>query len=64
MHDAFEVSGIFILLSSLAFDTDEILEVYYLRQQVEQYFDVSKLEFPGMISNYIDVFHDKNGSNP
>jgi hypothetical protein len=42
MHDAFEVSGIFILLSSLAFDTDEILEVYYLRQQVEQYFDVSK----------------------
>jgi transposase len=42
MHDAFESSGIFILLSSLAFEADEILEVYYLRQQVEQYFDVSK----------------------
>ena len=26
--------------------------------------DTFYLEFPGMISNYIDVFHDKNGSNP
>ena len=42
MHEIFESSGIFILISSLAFDADEILEVYYLRQQVEQYFDVSK----------------------
>ena len=42
MHDVFESSGIFILISSLAFDADEILDVYYLRQQVEQYFDVSK----------------------
>lgn len=42
MHDAFESSGIFILISSTAFDADEILEVYYLRQQVEQYFDISK----------------------
>ena len=42
MHDAFESSGIFILISSIAFDSEEILEVYYIRQQVEQYFDVSK----------------------
>ena len=42
MHDIFESSGIFILISSLAFDADEILDVYYLRQQVEQYFDISK----------------------
>ncbi len=42
MHDAFESSGIFILISSTAYDATEILEVYYLRQQVEQYFDVSK----------------------
>ncbi len=42
MHDAFESSGIFILISSVAYGADEILEVYYLRQQVEQYFDISK----------------------
>ena len=42
MHDAFESSGIFILISSIAYDAAEILEVYYLRQQVEQYFDISK----------------------
>ena len=42
MHDAFESSGIFILISSLPFDSEEILEVYYLRQKVEQYFDISK----------------------
>ena len=42
MHDVFEPSGYFILISSLAFVADEILEVYYLRQQVEQYFDISK----------------------
>ena len=39
---AFESSGIFILISSIAFDAEEILEVYYIRQQVEQYFDVGK----------------------
>ena len=42
MHDAFESSGIFVLISSTAFDASEILEIYYLRQQVEQYFDISK----------------------
>ena len=42
MHDAFESFGIFILISSIAFDAEEILEVYYIRQQVEQYFDISK----------------------
>lgn len=42
MLNTFESSGIFILLSSIAFASEEILEVYYLRQQVEQYFDVSK----------------------
>ena len=42
MHDVFETSGVFILISSLPFDADDILEVYYIRQQVEQYFDVSK----------------------
>ena len=42
MHNAFESSGIFILISSIAYDAEEILEVYYIRQQVEQYFDISK----------------------
>ena len=42
MHDAFESSGVFILISSIAFDAEDILEVYYIRQQVEQYFDVCK----------------------
>ena len=42
MHDAFEASGIFILISSIAFAAEEILDVYYIRQQVEQYFDISK----------------------
>ena len=42
MHNAFESSGIFILISSIAFDPEDILEVYYMRQQVEQYFDISK----------------------
>ena len=42
MHEVFASSGYFILISSLPFDSEEILEVYYIRQQVEQYFDVSK----------------------
>ncbi len=42
MHDVFESSGVFILISSLPFDSAQILDVYYIRQQVEQYFDVSK----------------------
>lgn len=42
MHDVFETSGVFILISSLPYRSDEILDVYYIRQQVEQYFDISK----------------------
>ena len=42
MHEIFETSGIFILISSLPYRSDEILDVYYIRQQVEQYFDISK----------------------
>ena len=42
MHTLFESSGYFILISSLPFKPDEILIVYYVRQSVEQYFDVSK----------------------
>ena len=42
MHNAFESSGVFILISSLAYKAKDILEVYYIRQQVEQYFDISK----------------------
>lgn len=42
MHNAFESSGVFILISSIAYDAEDILDVYYIRQQVEQYFDISK----------------------
>ena len=42
MHNVFESSGVFILISSIAYDAEEILDVYYIRQQVEQYFDISK----------------------
>ena len=31
-----------MLISSLPFKAEDILEIYYLRQQVEQYFDLSK----------------------
>ena len=42
MHNTFESSGIFIIISSIPFAAEAILEVYYIRQQVEQYFDISK----------------------
>lgn len=42
MHEIFESSGTFILISSLPFPSEEILDIYYIRQQVEQYFDISK----------------------
>lgn len=42
MHRVFASSGWFILISSLPYQPDEILTVYYLRQLVEQYFDLSK----------------------
>lgn len=42
MHQVFESSGLFVLISSLPYQSDEILTVYYTRQLVEQYFDLSK----------------------
>lgn len=42
MHHVFEMSGLFVILSSLPYKPDEILTVYYTRQLVEQYFDVGK----------------------
>lgn len=42
MHRLFEGSGIFILISSLPFKAEDILIVYYLRQLVEQYYDIGK----------------------
>ena len=35
-------AGLFVILSSLPFQTDDILPVYYIRQTIEQYFDLSK----------------------
>ena len=43
MHQLFESSGLFVLLSSLPYRTGEILTVYYTRQSVEQYFIVGKM---------------------
>ena len=42
MHELFESSGLFVIISSLPYQSDEILTVYYTRQLVEQYFDISK----------------------
>lgn len=42
MHQVFETSGLFVIISSLPYQAEEILTVYYTRQLVEQYFDVSK----------------------
>lgn len=42
MHSLFESSGLFVIISSLPYQPDGILAVYYTRQLVEQYFDVSK----------------------
>ncbi len=35
-------AGIFVIVSSLPCQSDEILPVYYIRQAIEQYFDISK----------------------
>ena len=35
-------AGLFIIVSSLPYQSDEILPVYYIRQTIEQYFDISK----------------------
>ena len=37
-----ENAGLFVIISSLPFQSDEILPVYYIRQTIEQYFDLSK----------------------
>lgn len=42
MHRVFASSGLFVIISSISYQADEILSVYYTRQLVEQYFDVSK----------------------
>lgn len=42
MHDIIENAGLFIIISTLPFRDEEILPVYYIRQLVEQYFDVGK----------------------
>jgi transposase len=41
-HKIFETSGIFIIFSSLPFKQEKILNVYYNRLIVEQYFDLGK----------------------
>ncbi len=35
-------AGLFVIVSSLPYQPDEILPVYYIRQTIEQYFDISK----------------------
>lgn len=35
-------AGLFVIVSSLPYQSDEILPVYYIRQTIEQYFDISK----------------------
>ena len=42
MHQLFESSGLFVIISSLPYQPDDILTIYYTRQSVEQYFDISK----------------------
>lgn len=39
--------GLFVIVSSEALSTEEVLPLYYTRQQVEQVFDVTK--------NYVDI---------
>lgn len=42
ISDQLSTDGIFVMASSIELSTEEILPVYYTRQQVEQSFDVSK----------------------
>jgi hypothetical protein len=42
MHRVFETSGMFVIISSIPYQAEEILSVYYMRQLVEQYFDLGK----------------------
>lgn len=42
LHKEMEETGLFMIISSLPFRTDEILPTYYTRQMIEQYFDIGK----------------------
>ena len=42
VHKELTETGYFVLISSLPFESEEILPAYYVRQTVEQYFDISK----------------------
>jgi transposase len=42
VHDRISHQGFFIIVSSKRFKTDEILPMYYTRQQIEQVFDIGK----------------------
>lgn len=37
-----EDAGLFVIISSLPFSSEEILPTYYIRQTIEQYFDIEK----------------------
>jgi len=47
VHDAIQKQGVFILASSRPIAVDKILPMYYMRQQIEQVFDIGK--------NYADM---------
>ena len=42
LQKSLEDAGLFVIIASLPFRDEEILPAYYVRQLVEQYFDVSK----------------------
>jgi transposase len=42
LQKALEDAGLFVIIASLPFRDEEILPAYYVRQLVEQYFDVGK----------------------
>lgn len=42
LQKTLENAGLFVIISSLPFRDEEILPAYYIRQLVEQYFDVGK----------------------
>ena len=47
VYDAIQKQGVFILISSCHISADEVLPLYYTRQQIEQIFDLGK--------NYADM---------
>ena len=42
MHKKFQSAGLFIIISTLPYKDEDILPVYYARQMIEQYYDISK----------------------